>query len=78
MAKGKKSAIIGNEKKDIDFGETQSFLGNAIADISGYIRFLDTKVSIIMAALGVIIVGIINCRNIIFETYRLISNSSLL
>lgn len=55
---------------EVDWGKTQAFLGNAIADISGYIRFLDTKVSIIMAVMGVIIAGIINCRQIIGYTYN--------
>lgn len=52
--------------------ELQTFLNSAIADISGYVKFLDTKVSIIMAALGVVIAGIINCRNLIMDTYNIV------
>lgn len=33
---------------------------------------MDTKVSIIMAALGVVIAGIINCRNLIMDTYNIV------
>lgn len=77
LAKGKKNTS--NDKQNgIDFGKIQNFLGSAISDISGYIKFSDTKVSIIMAAMGVIIAGIINCRNIIYTTYKLMPNCSLL
>lgn len=77
LAKGKKNAS-NNKQNEIDFGKIQNFLGSAISDISGYIKFSDTKVSIIMAAMGVIIAGIINCRNIIHTTYKLMPNCSLL
>lgn len=39
----------------------QSFLANAISDISAYIQLIDTKVSIIMAAAVAVLVGIIAC-----------------
>lgn len=69
MAKGKKSTLE-HMKNEINMGKIQNFLGSAITDISGYIKFSDTKVSIIMAALGVIIAGVINCRSIICDTYN--------
>lgn len=77
LAKGKKNTS-NDKQNEIDFGKIQNFLGSAISDISGYIKFSDTKVSIIMAAMGVIIAGIINCRNIIYTTYKLMPNCSLL
>ncbi len=39
----------------------QTFLSNAIADISTYIQLADTKVSIMMGALVAIIAGVIAC-----------------
>lgn len=61
-----------------DFTKTQTFLNSAINDVSGWIKFLDTKVSIIMAALGIVISGIINCREIIYVTYQMLQAYSLL
>lgn len=43
----------------------QSFLASAISDISTYIQLTDTKVSIIMAAVVAIIVGIASCYELI-------------
>jgi len=60
------------------FSKTQNFLNSAINDVSGWIKFLDTKVSIIMVALGVVISGIINCREIIYDTYQMLQVYSLL
>lgn len=53
--KEKNKNIMKEEEYEIDIGKIQSFLSSAIVDISGYIKFSDTKVSIIMAALGIII-----------------------
>lgn len=39
----------------------QSFLASAISDISSYIHLADTKVSIVMAAVVAIIVGLASC-----------------
>ena len=39
----------------------QEFLSSAISDISGYVQLVDTKVSIIMAAIVAILVGIAAC-----------------
>lgn len=51
---------------------------SAISDISGHINILDTKVSIVMASLGVIISGIINCRELIYDSYKAIQIYSML
>jgi len=64
--------------EEIDYTKTQSFLCCAITDVSGHIKFLDTKVSIVMAALGVIMSGTINCRKIVYETYRIVQTECLL
>lgn len=45
----------------------QIFLSNAISDISSYIQLTDTKVSIIMAALVAIIMGIVTCYEFVGE-----------
>ena len=39
----------------------QNFLSSAISDITSYIQLADTKVSIIMAAVVAILVGILTC-----------------
>ena len=43
----------------------QAFLSCAISDISSYIQLIDTKVSIIMAAIVAIIVGVFSCHELI-------------
>lgn len=43
----------------------QSFLASAIADISSYIHLVDTKVSILMAAIVAILVGMLTCADYI-------------
>ena len=43
----------------------QSFLASAIADISSYIHLVDTKVSILMAAIVAILVGMLPCADYI-------------
>lgn len=45
----------------------QSFLSSAISDISTYIQLVDTKVSIIMAAVVAIIVGVFACYEPIWK-----------
>lgn len=79
---GKKSKMRNVKTKEElntgDFTKIQNFLNSAINDVSGWIKFLDTKVSIIMAALGVVISGIINCRETIYETYQMLQVYSLL
>lgn len=79
---GKKSKMRNVKTKEVlntsDFTKTQNFLNSTINDVSGWIKFLDTKVSIIMAVLGVVISGIINCREIIYDTYQMLQVYSLL
>ena len=45
----------------------QTFLSNAITDISTYIQLADTKVSIIMGSLVALIAGILACYEPIFK-----------
>lgn len=49
------------QEKEIDIEIKQTFLSSAITDISTYIQLTDTKVSIIMAAVVAIIVGMATC-----------------
>ena len=51
------------EKKTIEV--KQSFFSSAISDISAYIQLVDTKVSIIMAAVVAIIMGGVACYELI-------------
>lgn len=50
---------MSNEKSNFEI--KQSFLASAISDISSYIHLADTKVSIVMAAVVAILVGITAC-----------------
>lgn len=45
----------------------QAFLSSAIADISSYIQLIDTKVSIIMAAIVAILAGAASCYEFITD-----------
>lgn len=56
----------------------QSFLSDAISDLAGNIRFLDTKVSIIMAAIVAMIGGILASINTIESLVQTISPCSWL
>lgn len=54
---------MGNDFKKIKTTEIkQTFLANAITDISTYIQLLDTKVSIIMATVVAIVGGVVSCN----------------
>ena len=56
----------------------QTFLIAAINDISGNIRFLDTKVSIVVATIGVILMAYVNCRGNIMRVYLETQNNCVL
>lgn len=83
MGNGKnkeKKVLSGNLQKndsEIDYVRTQSFLSSAISDISGHTNVFDTKVSIVMAALGVIISGLINCRKLLYSSYKSLEQGSM-
>ena len=49
----------------------QNYLSAAISDISGYIHLMDTKVSIIMAAQGVIIAGLLSIYDNLIDAIEL-------
>ena len=56
----------------------QTFLSNAIADISSYIRLTDTKVSIVMGTTGVIISMAALFRDLIFTAYTSVGQNNAL
>ena len=70
-----KKQVKKNENKNIEL--KQAFLSNAISDISSYIHLTDTKVSIIMAILAVMIATITACHEFIMNKI-LVSKSSFL
>lgn len=60
-----------HQNSDIENYELkQAFLEAAINDLSGNIKFLDTKISIIMATMGVVLGGLISCKENLHETYQ--------
>lgn len=69
---------LGKRTEEIDFSKTQNLLNAAISDISAAIKLLDTKVSIIMSALGVITSISINCREMLHDVYTKLHKYSLL
>lgn len=56
----------------------QDFLSSAISDISSYIHLTDTKVSIIMAVMAVIIATITTCYKVILDNISSIKWCSLI
>lgn len=50
----------------------QAFLSSAIADISSYIHLVDTKVSIIMAAVAAVIAAMISCIELIIKIVSIV------
>ena len=62
------------EKKTIEV--KQSFFSSAISDISAYIQLVDTKVSIIMAAVVAIIMGGVACYELIENLISLVKPCS--
>lgn len=56
-----------NDNQNGKYEVKQAFLANAITDISSYVQLIDTKVSIIMAAVVAIIVGILSGYDTIME-----------
>lgn len=68
-----------NERHNVGSVEVkQAFLSSAISDISTYIQLVDTKVSIIMAAVVAIIVGAFSCDELITESIAQIKPCSWL
>ncbi len=63
-------------KKSVDVKQT--FLSSAISDISAYIQLADTKVSIIMAAVVAIIMGVLACYEPIGKLFALVKPCSWL
>lgn len=58
--------VVRKERRE-SVATKQAFLSSAISDISTYIQMADTKVSIIMAAVVTIIVGVLSCHDILLE-----------
>lgn len=53
---------MGNKQETVKNTEIkQNFLSSAISDISSYIQLADTKISIIMAAVVAIVIGLLTC-----------------
>lgn len=67
MGKNKINRIKENDLLQV----RQNYLSAAISDISGYIHLMDTKVSIIMAAQGVIIAGLLSIYDNLIDAIEL-------
>lgn len=63
-------------KEDFNIENKQTFLSSAISDVSTYIQLVDSKVSIIMAAVVAILVGIAACYEPIGKAMNKIIPSS--
>lgn len=61
--------VIRGEKMD----DKKNILLATISDLSGNLKLLDTKVSILIAAAGVIFGALISCRGNIFKAYNYFS-----
>jgi hypothetical protein len=57
-----------NHSKNLD--ETKKLLFAAITDLSANIKFLDTKIALIMTTSGIILSGLITCRTDCYYVYQ--------
>lgn len=58
-----------NQEHGSNYGNTSDFLKLAISDLTGNLTLLDTKISLIMATIGVILGLVVACKSNILKAY---------
>lgn len=66
MEEAKNTKLINESSNEMK----QNFLSNAISDITTYIQFTDTKVSIIMGSVVALVVGFLACYDLISKVLK--------
>lgn len=65
-------------KKVRNYDNTADFLKNAISDLTGNLVLLDTKISLIMATVGVVLGLVVACKSNVLKAYYFYSDFCLL
>lgn len=68
---------MGNQNKD-NYEHSSDFLKSAISDLTGNLALLDTKISIILATVGVVLGLVVACKSNILRAYDYYSNTCIL
>ena len=68
---------MANKKNNVNYDTTNNFLKDAISDLSGNLILLDTKISIILATVGVILGLVVACKSNILKAYYFYSNNCI-
>lgn len=71
MNKTRKNKLKNRRKESTsNYNSTNDFLKTAISDLTGNLTLLDTKVSLIMATVGVILGLVVACKSNILKAYH--------
>ena len=57
------------KKRSFNYDNTIDFLKQAISDLTGNLTLLDTKISIVMATVGVILGLVVTCKSNVLKAY---------
>ena len=65
---------MGHQKND-NYEHNSDFLKSAISDLAGNLALVDTKISIILATVGVVLGLVVACKSSILRAYDFYSNT---
>ena len=65
---------MGHQKND-NYEHNSDFLKSAISDLAGNLALVDTKISIILATVGVVLGLVVACKSNILRAYDFYSNT---
>ena len=66
------------KKRSFNYDNTIDFLKQAISDLTGNLTLLDTKISIVMATVGVILGLVVTCKSNVLKAYYFYSDYCIL
>ena len=66
-----------NQKSYKDYSNTNDFLKTAISDLTGNLTLLDTKISIVLATVGVVLGLVVACKSNVLKAYYFYSENCL-
>ncbi len=68
---------MANKRNNANYDKTDEFLKDAISDLSGNLTLIDTKISIILATVGVILGLVVACKSNILKAYYFYSDNNI-
>ena len=68
---------MGHQKND-NYEHNSDFLKSAISDLAGNLALVDTKISIILATVGVVLGLVVACKSNILRAYDFYSNTCVM